>query len=443
MASAPSDPSPVLGRIDRDGRLVAADAPLERLQVEAGSSVGASLALPQLAAVVRVAQRLKIPISRRVLAAGREQDVDMWVRAVPEGDEIALTIEHWNGRPASPPRLVALAAVEHEKLVATQLTWSVDDQLRLVSVAPELADRLSIAPDAAGGQPLTKLVRLEEDETGEMPLLAALAARTAFSDQRVTIRSTGEPLVLSAEAAVGPDGSFAGFKGSAVATSESETAVPATGQPAVDNAIHTALRTPLDSIVSSAEQMIARSGDSVRSEYAEYASDIATAARHLLSVIRSLGDQADASGPQRVDLAELTSEAVGLIETAAADRHISIGVQPLETFPARGEARSVIQILVNLIANAIRYSDQHTAVTISFDRSGNAALVHVADKGPGIDAADQERIFEPYEQGNGGGQGSGLGLAIARRLARAMGGDIQLQSEPGKGSRFTLALPAG
>ena len=89
MASAPSDPGPVLGRVDKTGRLVAADPLLERLQVEAGSRVGASLALPQLAAVVRVAQRLRIPVSRRVLAAGQDQDVDMWVRAVPEDEEVA------------------------------------------------------------------------------------------------------------------------------------------------------------------------------------------------------------------------------------------------------------------------------------------------------------------------------------------------------------------
>ena len=104
MASAPSDPRPILGRVDASGRLVAADPELERLQVEAGSSLGSSLALPQLAAIVRIAKRLGIPLSRRVLAAGRGQDVDMWVRAVPEDEDVVLTIERWTARPASQPR---------------------------------------------------------------------------------------------------------------------------------------------------------------------------------------------------------------------------------------------------------------------------------------------------------------------------------------------------
>ena len=67
---------------------------------------------------------------------------------------------------------------------------------------------------------------------------------------------------------------------------------------------------------------------------------------------------------------------------------------------------------------------------------------HVSDQGPGIDPADQQRIFERFERVKGGEGGTGLGLAIARRLAHSMGGDILLDSAPGQGSRFTLTLPA-
>jgi signal transduction histidine kinase len=102
----------------------------------------------------------------------------------------------------------------------------------------------------------------------------------------------------------------------------------------------------------------------------------------------------------------------------------------------------VIQILVNLIGNAVRHSPNESAVAISFARANGSAVVHVSDNGPGIAAEDQERIFERFEQANNDGQGTGLGLAIARRLARAMDGDIQLKSEPDKGSIFSLVLPA-
>jgi signal transduction histidine kinase len=440
MASAPSDPKPVLGRVDRAGRLVAADPELEQLQLEAGSSLGGSLALPQLAGIVRVAQRLRIPVSRRVLAAGKEQDIDMWVRAVPDGDDIALTIDQWSARPASPPRLVAIATVEHEALGATPLNFSVDEHLRVLTIAPSLAKLLSVDPAAAAGQPLTKLFRLTEGEEGEMPLLAALASRSSFSGQRVTAREGAAQLILSGEPAIRPDGAFAGFEGSAGAAEEADRSMGTL--PFVDSAVHAALRSPLDSIVRTAKEMVERSDGRVRNEYADYASDIAAAARHLLSVIRSLSEQAEGPSAGQVDLPELASEAVALIESAAKEREIVLAIEPRESLIVRGESRSVIQILVNLVGNAVRYSPERTAVTIAFETSSGSAMVHISDQGPGIDPADQERIFEPFQQGKSSDQGSGLGLSIARRLARTMGGDLQLQSTPGEGSRFTLVLPA-
>lgn len=439
MASAPSDPTPIVGRVDAGGRLISADPKLERLQVEAGSAVGAGLALPQLANVVRLAQRLQIPVSRRVLAAGREQDIDMWVRAVPEEGEVALAIQQWTARPASAPRLAVIAAVEHERLSPEPLAWSVDEQLRLVDVAPVLAEMLGPETSNAAGQPLTKLVRLEDSDDGSMPLLDALASRSGFSGQRVTVRNTGQELILSGEVALGPDGSFAGFEGSA-ASGGGEPPMPS--RPAIDSAIHTALRSPLANIVRSAEDMIERPDEAGPNDYADYASDIASAARHLMAVVRSLGEQPERCGPVRVDVSALVEEAVALLETMARERGVVIGVERGDGLFARGESRSVIQVLVNLLANALRHSPDATAVTVSFERTNGRVLVHVADKGPGIDPADHERIFEPFEKGSEKGEGSGLGLAIARRLARGMGGDIRLDSTPGQGARFSLDLPA-
>ncbi|QNP42489.1 ATP-binding protein [Sphingomonas daechungensis] len=101
-----------------------------------------------------------------------------------------------------------------------------------------------------------------------------------------------------------------------------------------------------------------------------------------------------------------------------------------------------MQILVNLLGNAVRHSPDGSTITITFDRSDGFARAHVADQGPGIDPEDQQRIFERFERAKGTEGGSGLGLAIARRLAHAMGGEISLESEPGQGARFTLSLPS-
>lgn len=436
MATRPTDPGPVTGRIDGSGRLVAADPALEALQRDAGSSLGAPVAIPQLAAIVRIARQLKIPVSRRAVAAGADQDVDMWVRAVPEGEEVALTIERWSARPPTRPRLASLSDVEPDA-AAGPCRWAVDDQLRLVVISEAAAELIGVSVAEAGGQPLTKLVRLEGNGDGEMPMLQALASRSGFTGQPGRRRSDDSSLLLSGEVVLGPDDGFAGFEGSIALADKPAAAEPVTSDPAFNEV----LRLPLRRIIESADHIVGRSDGPLRDEYAVYASDISAAAHHLLSVVRSMG-QDPASGRATIDLVELVYEAVGLIESAATEREIAIAVEPLQTFTAQGESRGVIQILVNLIGNAVRHSSEQATVTISFEASGRYSTVHVADDGPGIDPADQQRIFERFEQGTTHGPGSGLGLAIARRLARAMGGDIQLESRPNMGSRFSLVLPA-
>jgi signal transduction histidine kinase len=102
----------------------------------------------------------------------------------------------------------------------------------------------------------------------------------------------------------------------------------------------------------------------------------------------------------------------------------------------------VIQILVNLIGNAVRHSPDGGRVRLGFDQTVGTASVTVSDEGPGIDPVDQQRIFERFERVQPKEGGTGLGLAISRRLARSMGGDVTLESAPGEGARFTLTLPS-
>src|SRR4029078_7706958 len=108
MASAPSEPRAVVGRIDRSGRLIAADPELEALQRERGSSLGPALALPQVAAVAQLARKLRIAVVRPALAASTDHDIELSVRAVPEGDEFGLALEGWAVRAPSGPRLASL-----------------------------------------------------------------------------------------------------------------------------------------------------------------------------------------------------------------------------------------------------------------------------------------------------------------------------------------------
>jgi signal transduction histidine kinase len=443
MASAPNEPRAVAGRLDKAGRLISADPELEALQREAGGDLGKALALPQVSAVAELARRLGTSVARPAIAASLEHDIDLWVRATPEGDEIALSLEGWTERAPAGPRLASLLGGGTEAESAqSRREWAADEELRLIMMSGELAEHLGIDLADAAGQPLTRVFRLEEDEAGEMPLISALASRRAFTGQRA--RSRGDDsreVVLSGEVVTGADGGFAGFRGTAETGGPAPEALVQARTSAFDHALDEALRSPLDRIIESAERIVERADGPLRSDYASYGNDIATAARHLLSVIRSMSEH-PALGHRTIDLAALAGEAVVMLESSAEDRGVSIDLRADAPLPASGEERAVIQILLNLIGNALRHSPEKGTVTLAFARTAGTASVTVTDQGPGIDSADQQRIFERFERAHAKDGGTGLGLAISRRLARSMGGDVTLESAPGEGARFTLTLPS-
>jgi len=100
-------------------------------------------------------------------------------------------------------------------------------------------------------------------------------------------------------------------------------------------------------------------------------------------------------------------------------------------------------VLGNLLSNAVKYTD-HGRITVQVAREGAAAAVRVIDTGRGIAPEEQTQVFEEFRRATSaaGERGSGIGLAISRAIARALGGDITLESEVGEGSTFTLWLPA-
>ena len=438
MASAPSGMDPVMGRVDRQGRLTEADPALLRLQQDAGSALGAPLALPQLAAVARSAMKLGVPLSRSVIAASADQDLDLWVRAEPDAEGATLTIEGWKARPPSPPRLTLVGSepVDEGSEEGSGLGFTTDAELRIKVIDETLASRLGIDADQAIGQPLTRFFLLIDDD-GTMPLLTAVGSRQDFEGQPAKVRGGDEEqrLTLSGTA-LQPGGKFAGYAVRVAMDGGSEPV----GM--FDPALDEALRSPLDHIIAAADRIVDRSEGPLRSDYAAYAGDIAAAGRHLLSVIRSMTEQ-EAEGAARVDLAKAANEAVARVQSRAEEQAVTIEtVGAGESVMAGGEERGTVQILVNLLGNAVRHSPSGGSIALIIERRGEMVSATVADEGPGIAEADQQRIFERYERVGDAPGGIGLGLAISRRLARSMGGDIELQSAPGEGARFTLVLPS-
>ncbi|MEA3042532.1 MAG: hypothetical protein QOH47_370 [Sphingomonadales bacterium] len=458
-AAAESREAPVAGRIDAEGRLVAADPPLAALHASAGGDEGGVLAVPQIATLARLARRLGITISRAAIAADGEQDVDLWVRAEPQGDEIALAITGWSGRPARASAPSPPAEREADFLrAAADWMWETDDTLRLTMLSPGAAAAIGRNPVEFVGKQLTRLFRFRESRDGALPILTALAEHKAFDAQVAELRGGRKGrYTLSGVPLIDGMGRFAGFRGAAAALR-----VQPDGAPANDGAmpgareisafgerLDQALRGPLAHIIDNAERLRAQPEGPLRRDYAGYADDIASAGRHLLALVDDLVDlqaieRADFR-PEResVDLADIARRAAGLLAVRAAGGGIHIdGPGEDEKLPATGDFTRALQIMMNLLTNAIRYTPEGGQVWLRSEREGDLAAIIVADQGKGIAAADQERIFERFERVDPSEPGgTGLGLYIARRLARAMGGDIALDSAPGQGARFTFTLP--
>ncbi|HST37636.1 MAG TPA: PAS domain-containing sensor histidine kinase, partial [Allosphingosinicella sp.] len=434
---------------------VAADPPLAALHAQAGGDAGGILAVPQIAALARLARRLGITISRAAVAADGDHDVDLWVRAEPRGEEISLAITGWTGREARPAAPAPPAEREADFLRASaDWMWETDDTLRLTSLSPGAAAAIGRNPADLIGKQLTRLFRFRESGDGALPILTALAEHKSFDAQVAELRGGRKgQYALSGVPLIDGMGRFAGFRGAASALRSEPGGETPVAAPRDTNAfgerLDQALRTPLAGIIDNAERLRAQPDGPLRRDYAGYATDIAAAGRHLLSLVDDLVDLQAIERPdfrpepEAIDLADIARRAAGLLAVRAADSGVSIDAPGAgESLPATGDFTRALQILVNLITNAIRYTPEGGQVWIRTEREGDIAAIIVADQGKGIADDDQERIFGKFERVDPSEPGgTGLGLYIARRLARAMQGDLDVDSAPGQGARFTFTLP--
>ncbi|MES3153190.1 sensor histidine kinase [Sphingomonas faeni] len=450
----PSTESPIAHAIVApDGSLTFADPALIALNQRAGGMRGAPLAVPQLATIARLARRLGIIVSRGVVVADDEADVELWVRAQPDGDNIRLSVTGWREIGAWRPARPSPEAEADYLRSDTDWRWETDSSLRLTFVSLDAGPKHGFDAFAALGQPLTAMFALDTGADGALPILDSLARRRALASQPARLRSSGKSVILTADVRHDASGTFAGFIGAARMVADEGTPsvlVPETLSATFTTGLDKALRTPLARIVANADSINAQADGPVQADYADYAADIASAGRHLLELVDDLVDlqaveRADFTlKPEPVDLADVARRAAGLLSVRASNADVAI-VRPAmdEKVAALGDFRRVLQILVNLIGNAVRYSPKGSHVTVAATRSDAQAIVVVADRGKGVAANDQIRIFEKFERVDPSeAGGNGLGLYIARRLARAMQGDLTIESAPGEGARFVLTLPA-
>jgi signal transduction histidine kinase len=139
----------------------------------------------------------------------------------------------------------------------------------------------------------------------------------------------------------------------------------------------------------------------------------------------------------------LLATVAGFFEPVADENGVELVVEPHAPLSVPGDPSWLHQLFANLIHNAIKYTPRGGRVAISMGREPGRVCVVVRDNGVGIDQAEADQIFERFNRGRSGGTlpGVGLGLTIAREIARAHGGSIEVASEPGQGSTFSVRLP--
>jgi signal transduction histidine kinase len=205
------------------------------------------------------------------------------------------------------------------------------------------------------------------------------------------------------------------------------------------------LRTPLFTLRGSLEALERGIGDG---RYLGLAQDRAAHLDGLVSDLFRFSrlDYARETAPfDELDAAALAQRAAAAVEPLAAEQGRAITVAASRgALPVRGDEEALLRVLTNLLDNAIRHG--RARVTVSTWRENGTVGIDVADDGPGFAERDLEHVFEPLFRADparsGAGAHSGLGLAIARRLARAHGGDVRAANDPAGGARLTVELPA-
>ncbi len=144
-----------------------------------------------------------------------------------------------------------------------------------------------------------------------------------------------------------------------------------------------------------------------------------------------------------IDLKEMINEVLAFLEKEAERRRVDISVDHVDNIPEfESDRGSLQQIFLNLINNAFAAMEDGGHLEITVERQGeDTVCVAVADNGCGISAEDIRRVFEPFFSTRGDKGGTGLGLSITYGLVKEIGGDIQVDSKVGKGTRFSVLLP--
>jgi protein-histidine pros-kinase len=212
------------------------------------------------------------------------------------------------------------------------------------------------------------------------------------------------------------------------------------------------LRTPLNAIIGFTGTLLMRLPGPLTSDQETQLTTIQTSARHLLALINDLLDVAKIEADkieinsEPTDCRQVLAEVAATLQPAAKKKGLDLRIeQTYVPTVIRTDRRLLSQIIINLVDNAIKFTDRGT-VTIRIvpcPQSKDALMIQVQDSGRGISAEDQARLFQPFsrlENAAAPTAGTGLGLHLSKTFAQHLGGTLECASVPGVGSTFTLRI---
>ncbi len=204
------------------------------------------------------------------------------------------------------------------------------------------------------------------------------------------------------------------------------------------------LRTPLSVLQATTESLV----DQDVSPSAETLSSLHQEVLLLGRVVEDLDTLASAEATklhvdmQSIDMAESVQHAIQALRASFSEAGVRL-VSDLSYVRVRGDAHRIEQIAFNLLSNALKFTNRGGTVGVTVRSSNGAGLLEVADTGMGIPADELSHVFDRFWRGRDAGRlaGSGIGLAVVRTLVDAQGGTVRVESEPSKGSLFSISLP--
>ncbi|RXA18251.1 response regulator [Methanosarcina sp. MSH10X1] len=355
---------------------------------------------------------------------------------------------------------------EHEKKVIldslTELVVFMDSELRIIWLNKAALDHVGMKFDDAIGRYYQEMYILYKENPGKSPVLKVLeSGKDEFGE---VITKDGKIWAVSATPIKNGDGQITGILKTGLditthrhseerllqAKLEAEAANNSKSE-FLANMSHE-LRTPLNSIIGFSDILLEKVFGELNEKQCKYVNNISTSGKHLLVLINDILDLSKVEAG-RMELHYSEFSVSSIFEEVKTVLSPLAQVKALEvTFNIESDLTTLeadrgrlIQILYNLVSNAIKFTQAGGKISVYCKESGNRALISVIDTGIGISAGDQLKLFQPFTQLDSSATkqygGTGLGLALVKKIVNLHQGDIWVESDPGKGSNFTFAIP--